>query len=85
MRIQCALADLRVTAIQIEGVRVAHFGSDNAEIAGRIKQAGVPALPVREQCVNSVAKTHCRNVTERQQQDNDVVQAFLILEHAHAE
>ena len=69
-------------AVEIEGIRVAHFGSDNAEVAGGVKQARIPALPVREQFFNFVAKAHCRNVTERQRQDNDAV---LVLKHPHAD
>ena len=44
---------------------------DQAEIAGRIEQAGIPTLPIRQQGFDFLAKAHGRNVTERPGQDND--------------
>lgn len=60
-----ALPDFRVPARQQQRIGVADFRNDDSQIAGRIKETWIPALPIGQQGFDLVAKGHDRNVTER--------------------
>jgi len=78
MRVFRALPDFRMAARQEQGIGIADLGLDDAEIAGSVEQAGVPAFPVGQLGLDFVAKSHERNVTERSWQDNGNA---LVLQH----
>ena len=48
MGVLCLLYDPPVPPRQEQRIRIAYLGSDNAEIARRIEQAGIPLFPVRQ-------------------------------------
>ena len=56
VRVFCALSYFCVSAGKQQGMRIADLGLDNAEVAGRVEEAGIPALPVGQQLFNLVAK-----------------------------
>lgn len=48
MGVLCLLQDPPVPPRQEQRIRIAYLGPDNAEIARRIEQAGIPLFPVRQ-------------------------------------
>ena len=48
MGVLCLLHDSPVPLRQEQRIRIAHLRPDNAEIARRVEQAGVPLFPVRQ-------------------------------------
>ena len=48
MGVLCLLYDPPVPPRQEQRIRIAYLGADNAEIARRIEQAGIPLFPVRQ-------------------------------------
>ena len=66
----CLLDDALVPARQQQGIGVAYFSLDQAEVTGRIKQAGVPTFPVGEKLFDFVSQAHRPNVTETTRPDN---------------
>jgi len=72
MRIFGSLTNLLVTPGQQQGAGIADLGLDQAEIAGCIEQAGIPAFPVRQQFFDLIPKAHGPTVAEPAPRDNDV-------------
>jgi len=73
MRIFRALSHLRVASREKQGIGVADFCFDQAEITCRVEQTRIPPLPVRQQFFNLIAQVHHRNVYERGDRNNDRV------------
>lgn len=71
------LANPGVTASQQQGIRVADFRPNQAEITGRIEQARIPPFPVRQKRFDLLAKTHPGNVTEATAADNELGRRLL--------
>jgi len=67
---------------QQERIRIADFGLDQAQVAGGIEQAGIPAFPVGQQLFDLITETHRSNVYERSDRYNDTAagksEAFVI-------
>ena len=57
---------------------IADFRTDQPEVAGRIKQAWIPALPVGQKRFDLFAKTHAGNVTEATAADNELRPRLLL-------
>lgn len=49
MGVLCLLHDPPVPPRQEQRIRIAYLGPDNAEIARRVEQAGIPLFPVRQE------------------------------------
>ncbi len=69
MRVFRTLPDFRVSVRQQQGIWIADFGYDYAQVAGRVKKTRIPAFPIGQQGFDLVAKSHGRNVTERSRQN----------------
>lgn len=72
MRVFGSLPDLMVSPGQQQGIGITDLCLDEAEIACRIEETGIPAFPVRQQFLDLIAKTHGSTVAEAAPRDNDV-------------
>ena len=76
MRVLGSLTDLLVPAGQQQRTGIADLCLDQAQIAGRIEEAGIPAFPVRQQFLYLIPKTHGPTVAEPAPRDNDALPVF---------
>ena len=72
VRILGTLTYLRMARGQQQGIRVADFRFDQAQVAGRVKKTRIPALPVGQQFFDLVTECHGSNVYEPRGGYNDV-------------
>ena len=72
MRVFGSLADLLVPPGQQQRTRITDPRFSQAKIAGRIEETGIPALPIRQQSLDLIAKTHGSTLAEPAPRDNDV-------------
>ena len=75
--ILCSLPNFGMSVRQEQRIRVANVGPDQAEVAGRIEQAGIPAFPIWQHDLNLFAQIHWLNVYEPDGQNNDAVGRLL--------
>lgn len=68
-----SLPDLRVPPGEKQGIGIADFCLDQAEIARGIEQARVPPLPIRQQFFYLCTQIHYCNVYEPVSRNNDRV------------
>ena len=62
-----------MAAVQKQRVRITDLCADYAEITGSIEQAGIPAIPVRQQLFDLFAKVHRANVYDARNRYNDAL------------
>ena len=72
MCILCSLTNLLVPPGEQQRPGVADLRFYQSEIAGCIEEAGIPALPVGQQFLDLITKTHAPTVAEPAPRDNDV-------------
>ena len=76
MRVFRALTNLLMPSGQQQGTGIADPRLDQAQVAGRIEETGIPAFPVRQQFLYLIPKTHGSTVAEPAPRDNDALPVF---------
>ncbi len=68
-----ALSHLGVATRQQERIGIADLRAQDAKIRGRVKETGVPAVPVRKDLFDFILERHVATVTKRLRRNNDAV------------